>query len=260
MTAASPSVTVDLAEGVAVVALNEPETRNALTPSLRDALMDALSELVASADCRIIVLTGTGAAFCAGGDLNSLPDHDPLAIRRRLARSHELLRLIVAGPKPVIAAVNGAAFGAGLSLAAACDVVLASPAARFGAVFGKVGLMGDMGLLWSLPQRIGTAATRRLLFTSAIIDAEAALGLGLVDRCVRDDALLEEARALAGELAEAPPVAVAATKAVLARGPAPLDQILAAELDHQTLLFSTDDFVEGRAAFKERRRARFTGH
>ena len=124
---------------------------------------------------------------------------------------------------------------------------------------GKVGLMGDMGLLWSLPQRIGTAETRRLLFTSAIIDAEAALGLGLVDRCVPAESLLAEARALAGELAQAPPVAIAATKAVLARGPAPLDQILATELDHQTLLFSTDDFVEGRAAFKERRPARFTG-
>lgn len=256
---AVPSVSVELADSVAVVALNEPETRNALTPPLRDALMDALTELVATADCRAIVLTGTGAAFCAGGDLNSLPDHDPLAIRQRLARSHDLLRLIVAGPKPVIAAVNGAAFGAGLSLAAACDVVLASPTAKFGAVFGKVGLMGDMGLLWSLPQRIGTAETRRLLFTSAIIDAEAALGLGLVDRCVPAESLLAEARALAGELAQAPPVAIAATKAVLARGPAPLDQILATELDHQTLLFSTDDFVEGRAAFKERRPARFTG-
>ncbi|WP_431858252.1 enoyl-CoA hydratase/isomerase family protein [Azospirillum sp.] len=254
-----PSVLVETADAVAIVTLNEPATRNALTPSLRDALMEALSGLVASPACRAIVLTGAGSAFCAGGDLNSLPDHDPMAIRRRLARSHDLLRLIVAGPKPVIAAVNGHAFGAGLSLAAACDVVLASPAARFGAVFGKVGLMGDMGLLWSLPQRIGVAQTRRLLFTSAMLDADAALGLCLVDRCVAPEALVEEACILARGLAEAPPLAVAATKAVLARGPAALDQILDAELDHQTLLFSTEDFVEGRNAFMERRSPVFSG-
>ncbi len=254
-----PSVTVGQTGAVAVVTLNEPATRNALTPSLRDALMEALTGLTASPACRAIVLTGTGSGFCAGGDLNSLPDHDPMAIRRRLARSHDLLRLIVAGPKPVIAAVNGHAYGAGLSLAAACDVVLAAPAARFGAVFGKVGLMGDMGLLWSLPQRIGVAQTRRLLFTSATLDAEAALAMGLVDRCVAAGTLLDEACALARDMAEAPPLAVAATKAVLARGPAALDQILGSELDQQTLLFSTEDFVEGRRAFIERRPAVFSG-
>lgn len=254
-----PSVLIETADAVAIVTLNEPATRNALTPSLRDTLMEALSGLVASPACRAIVLTGAETSFCAGGDLNSLPDHDPMAIRRRLGRSHDLIRLIVAGPKPVIAAVNGHAFGAGLSLAAACDVVLASPAARFGAVFGKVGLMGDMGLLWSLPQRIGVAQTRRLLFTSATLDAEAALGLGLVDRCAGPETLVEEACALARGLAEAPPLAVAATKAVLARGPASLDHILAAEMDQQTLLFSTEDFVEGRRAFMERRSAVFRG-
>ncbi|HYG85006.1 MAG TPA: enoyl-CoA hydratase/isomerase family protein [Azospirillum sp.] len=255
----APSVIIEQTDAVAVVTLNEPATRNALTPSLRDALMEALSDLMASSACRAVVLTGAGSGFCAGGDLNSLPDHDPMAIRRRLARSHDLLRLVVTGPKPVIAAVNGHAYGAGLSLAAACDVVLASPAARFGAVFGKVGLMGDLGLLWSLPQRIGVAQTRRLLFTSATLGADAALEMGLVDRCIAPDSLLDDARALAREMAEAPPLAVAATKAVLARGPAALDQMLGAELDQQTLLFSTEDFLEGKNAFMERRPAVFSG-
>src|SRR5690606_21456640 len=165
--------------------------------------------------CRAIVLTGAGGSFCAGGDLDSLPDHDPMATRRRLERSHELLRMIVTGPKPVIAAVNGYAFGAGLSLAAACDFVLAAPDASFGAVFGKVGLMADMGLLWSLPQRIGLAQTKRLLFTSAVLKAEQAVEIGLVDR-IGGDKPLVEAVALAEYVAAEPHRAVAATKPELA--------------------------------------------
>lgn len=176
-----------------------------------------------------------------------------------MERTHQLVRMIAAGPKPVVAAVNGYAYGAGLSLAAACDFVLAGESASFGAVFGKVGLMADLGLLWSLPRRIGLAETRRLLFTSATLPAGQAVALGLADRLLPDAELLEAAWTLAAEMAEAPPLALAATKALLARGPAPLEAVLAAELDHQTLLFSSEDFVEGRAAFLERRQPTFTG-
>ena len=242
---------------VALVVMNEAERRNAMRPGLRDALLEALRAQVEAPDCRAVVLTGSGGAFCAGGDLDSLPDHDPAAVRLRLERSHQLLRLIAAGPKPVIAAVNGHAYG--LSLAAACDFVVAGSAATFGAVFGRVGLMADMGLLWSLPQRIGLAETKRLLFGCAVVKAEEALELGLADRLVEQSGLLEEALSLAREMASAAPLAVAATKAALARGPAALDSLLASELDLQTLLFSSEDFVEGRQAFKERRTAIFTG-
>ncbi|MEX2629412.1 MAG: enoyl-CoA hydratase/isomerase family protein [Tistlia sp.] len=254
-----PSVVLERRGAVALVVMNEPESRNAMRPSLRGALVEAFAGLIADPNCRAIVLTGSGKSFCAGGDLGSLPDHDPQAVRLRLEQAHRLLRMIAAGPKPVVAAVNGYAFGAGLSLAAACDFVLAAESASFGAVFGKVGLMADMGLLWSLPQRVGLAETRRLLFSAATVPAEEAVSLGLADRLVEDTALAEAAWELAAGMAEAPPLALAATKALLARGPAPLESVLATELDHQTLLFSSEDFVEGRAAFLERRPPRFAG-
>lgn len=256
---AAPAVMVAHEGAVTLVTLNEPDTRNALTPRLRDALLDVVGAAMADDGCRALVLTGAGTAFCAGGDLSSLPNHDPAATRRRLARSHELVRLLIGGPKPVIAAVNGPAVGAGLSIAAACDFVLAADTARFGAVFGKVGLMADMGLLWTLPQRIGMPATRRILLTAATLDAEAALAVGLADERVAADRLAEEALRLARSIADAPPLAVAATRALLARGPASLDQMLAGELDQQTLLFSSQDFLEGRAAFRERRAPVFLG-
>lgn len=253
------AVTVACEGAVTIVTLNEPETRNALTPRLRDALFDAVSAAMADDACRVLILTGAGPAFCAGGDLASLPDHDPVPLRRRLSRTHELMRLLIAGPKPVIAAVNGPAVGAGLSIAVACDFVLATDAARFGAVFGRVGLMADMGLLWTLPQRIGIPATRRLVLTAATLDADAALAMGLVDERVSADALLVEALKLAHEMAAAPPLAVAATRALLAQGPATLDQTLNGEMDKQVLLFSSQDFVEGRRAFMERRKPVFSG-
>jgi enoyl-CoA hydratase/carnithine racemase len=254
-----PAVLLERRGAVALLAMNEPDSRNAMRPSLRDGLLEALGGLLDDPGCRAVVLTGSGKSFCAGGDLASLPDHDPQAVRRRMERTHQLVRMLAAGPKPVVAAVNGYAFGAGLSLAAACDFVLAGESASFGAVFGKVGLMADLGLLWSLPRRIGLAETRRLLFTSATLPAGQAVALGLADRLLPDAELLEAAWTLAAEMAEAPPLALAATKALLARGPAPLEAVLAAELDHQTLLFSSEDFVEGRAAFLERRQPSFTG-
>ncbi len=252
-------VLVERHGAVTRLAMNDPDRRNAMSPALRDALLAAVEAALADRHCRALVLTGSGRSFCAGGDLDSLPDHDPATTRARLERSHRLVRLLAAGPKPVVAAVNGYAFGAGLSLAAACDLVLAGAGASFGAVFGKVGLMADMGLLWSLPRRIGLAETKRLLFASAVVPAEEAVSLGLADRLLDDGELEAGALALAASFAEGPPLALAATKAALARGPASLDAMLGIELDQQTLLFSSEDFLEGRAAFKARRQPAFSG-
>lgn len=244
---------------VAVLTMNQPERRNALSASLRDALLAALEPLLADPDCRALVLTGTEGSFCAGGDLAALPERDPLQSRARMRRSQELVRLLAAGPKPVVAAVNGFAYGAGFSLALACDYVLVGASARFGAVFGAVGLMADLGLLWSLPQRVGPGEARRLLFTNAVVGAEEAMALGVADRLVPDAGLRDAAIALAADFAKAPPVAVAQTKSVLARSPAALDAMLQMEAEAQTLLFGTDDFAEGRKAFLEKRKPRFSG-
>ncbi|MFT4438155.1 enoyl-CoA hydratase/isomerase family protein [Caballeronia sp. 15715] len=255
----APLVLVEELGSTTLIRMDLPDKRNALVAALREALIVAFEAAQRNPACRAIVLTGCGASFCAGGDLDGLVDHDPLAVRSRMERGQRLIRLIAAGDKPVIAAVNGAAHGAGLSIAAACDFVIASAEARFGAIFGKLGLMADFGLLWSLPRRIGLAQTKRVLYAGRVIDAQEALTLGLADELAEPDALLTHALALADSFAGTAPVAIAMTKSALAKGCITLDDALARELEGQTLLFSTCDFVEGRSAFRERRSPRFEG-
>ena len=142
-------VTVELQGAIAVVSLNAPQQRNALTLPLRSALLEALDPLMGDDTTRAIVLTGAGGTFCAGGDLKSMRPGEPLYARHRLMGGHRLVRLLVEGPKPVISAVEGAAFGAGLSLAVIADWCVCARDARFGTAFGKVGLMPDLGMLWA---------------------------------------------------------------------------------------------------------------
>lgn len=253
------AVLVETAGPVTVLRMNVASKRNALVLELREALIAALENELQSPRCRVIVLSGSETSFCAGGDLDSLTDHDPLEVRSRMQRGQHLIRLLATGRKPVIAAVNGAAHGAGLSIAAACDFVVASDAARFGAVFGKVGLMADLGLLWSLPNRIGLSRTKRLLYEARVIEADEAHAIGLADERTSNEQLIPKSLEIAHHLAHSAPVALAMTKAALARPHASLEEALASELDGQTLLFSTQDYVEGRTAFRERRTARFQG-
>jgi 2-(1,2-epoxy-1,2-dihydrophenyl)acetyl-CoA isomerase len=255
----SELVQVEQHGAATVLRMNLPARKNALLVELREALIEALQAQLHASSCRAIVLTGVAGSFCAGGDLEALRDHDPLEVRTRMQRGQHLVRLIATGPKPVIAAVNGVAHGAGLSIAAACDFVIAGDSARFGAVFAKVGLMGDLGLLWSLPHRIGMGATRRMLYGGAVLGADEALAAGLADERAADEQLLATALERAQRLAEAPPVALAMTKGALARSVASLEEAFALELDGQTLLFSTEDYIEGRDAFRQRRAARFQG-
>ncbi|WP_034296033.1 enoyl-CoA hydratase/isomerase family protein [Herbaspirillum sp. RV1423] len=252
-------VTVERADAVAWVVMNQPERRNALTPGMRDALTEILERLAGDAGCRAVVLCGGDRGFCAGGDLASLPAGDTLATRQRMALAHRLLRTITDMPKPVIAIVDGAAFGAGMSLALACDYVLCSEHARFCTAFSNVGLMADMGLLWSLPQRVSAGQVRRLLFTSAVVDGEEALRLGLADQLAASGELRRTAADLAARFAAAPPLSVGLTKAALARLPGSLDSVMALEMDGQSQLFSSADFTEGRRAFLEKRRPQFQG-
>ena len=252
-------VLVEQHGAVAVLRMNLPAKRNALVMDLREAIIEVLEESMRDPLRRAIVLTGSSGSFCAGGDLDTLRSHDPLEVRTRMQRGQHLVRLIATGPKPVIAAVNGAAHGAGLSIAAACDFVIAGDSAKFGAVFSRVGLMGDLGLLWSLPHRVGLSQSKRMLYGGAILDAQEAYAVGLADERATDEELLSVALDRASRLAEAPPVAVAITKGALARSRSSLEEAFAIELDGQTLLFSTDDYAEGRDAFRERRATHFQG-
>lgn len=206
--------------------------------------------------CRAIVLTGT-RNFCAGGELNGL-DTNPQSMRAAMRQGHRVIRLIVTGRLPVIAAVQGAAFGAGLSLASACDFVVAEPGTQFGAVYGKVGVMPDWGVLWSLPQRIGLPRTRKMLMFSQILNGEQAHAIGLADELVEPGQALERATKMATQLAEAAPGPLSATKSLIARS-LNLDTLLDWEADSQALLIASEDFAEGRDAFFARRQPLFKG-
>jgi len=252
-------VTVERIAAVAWITMNQPQRRNALVPEMRDALIAVFEGLQQDAGCRAIILGGSDRSFCAGGDLSSLPAGDTLASRERMAQAHRLLQLITELPKPVIAVVDGTAFGAGMSLALACDYVLCSERARFCTAYSNVGLMADMGMLWSLPQRVSAGQVRRLLFTSTVVDGAEACSLGLADQLVFADELRQSALDLATQFAAAPPLAVTLTKAALTRLPASLQTVMGLELDGQSQLFSSADFAEGRHAFLEKRRPQFQG-
>lgn len=253
----SDLVLVTRQDAVVQLTMNLPQKRNALETALTDALADELEALQRDASCRAVVLSG-GKSFCAGGSLDSLKTNG-LAMRGEMRAGHRLLRLINAGRLPVVAAVEGAAFGAGLSLAALCDFVVCDSETKFGAVYGKVGIMPDWGALWILPQRMGIGRTRELVMFSQVVSGVEAKSIGLADVLAEDGQVLPAALAWAQRLAAAAPGAISATKAALARQPLALDAMLDWEADTQALLIASDDFAEGRDAFFGKRAAQFKG-
>lgn len=258
--AAGENVTLTLEQGgVAVITMDYQARRNALSLPLRQGLYDRLAEAMDSPDCRVIVLTGAGGCFCSGGDISSMEGLDGFGGRARLQRVHRLMRLLLEGEKPVIAAVEGWAVGAGLTLAAACDMVVAARDARFACSFNKIGLAPDLGAAYVLPLRMGMGRARQVMMVGDTFDAERAAAWGLVEQVCDSGRALDEALGLAARLAEVAPLALGVTKALLARMPASLDAMLKAEADAQSLLFTTGDFAEGRAAFLAKRTPRFQG-
>lgn len=241
---------------VRVLTLNRPERRNALDLDDRTALLDAL--VAAERDARAIVLTGAAPVFSSGGDISSMTS-DPVIGRRRLDVVNAIARQMITSSTPIVAAVEGGAFGLGLALACACDLVVASESSRFAASFVKIGLAPDTGLSWSLPQRVGPAMTRRMLLTACAVPADQALSAGLVDELVDDGTTLDRALQLAAELAAMPAPTIAGVRRILSQPDQSLEGILTAEAEVQLGLFGTPEFAEGRAAFLERRPADFVG-
>ncbi|MDL4813980.1 enoyl-CoA hydratase/isomerase family protein [Actinomadura opuntiae] len=242
-----------------VLTLNRPEARNAIDIPMRLRLLEEVQRAADDPDVRAVVLTGAGGTFSAGGDLRSMEGAGPDAVRERLAPVHQAVWTIATCGTPVIAAVEGAAAGLGVSLAAVCDHVVAAEDARFVAAFGKVGLVADGGLLWTLPQRVGMGRAKEMLVFGRTVPATRAYDIGLADSLAPSGKALDAALELAAEAATLAPLSVAAAKRLLARADHSLERLLEAEREEQAGLFGTADFAEGRAAFAERRPPRFEG-
>jgi enoyl-CoA hydratase/carnithine racemase len=252
------------ADGVLTLTLNRPEALNALTLPAMGRLADRLEAAAAAREVRAVIITGAGPAFSAGGDmefLQTLPTLPPERVREVVYGTFQRVpRIIRSMDKPVIAAVNGAAVGAGCEIAVACDFRIASEKARFGEVWIRLGCVPALGGMFLLPRLVGLAKATELVLTGDIVDAREALRIGLVNKVVMPPDLLPAAEELARNLARGPARAIAAAKEALNRG---LGSNLAAELDAtvhaQIMCFATRDFAEGVQALVEKRSPRFTG-
>jgi 2-(1,2-epoxy-1,2-dihydrophenyl)acetyl-CoA isomerase len=253
----SESVLTEDRGAVRVVTLNRPERKNAIDLPLRHALAEVIEAADADATVRVIVLTGAGGAFCSGGDVSTMQRAPRDRTVARAQAAQRVIRAIWSTPKPVVAAVEGPAIGAGAALALACDRVVAAADATFATTFTGVGLAGDMGIFASLPARVGAPRARQMLMLGTRVTGEAAFPLGLVDSVVAPGTALAEALADASRLAEGPPLALGVIKQLLSGEPRHPLAVLDLEVRNQTELWDTDDFAEGVAAFAEKRRPRF---
>ncbi|MHC4414113.1 MAG: enoyl-CoA hydratase-related protein [Planctomycetota bacterium] len=259
------TLTIETAERICTITLNRPEVYNALNDKLTYELQDALKSAERDADARVIVITGEGKAFCSGQDLGELKQkyvpgfvpHLGNDIRRRY---NPIAKRIREMEKPVIAAVNGVAAGAGCTLALACDLRIASEQASFIEVFINVGLVPDTGGTFTLPRLVGLGKALELCLTGDTVSAEEALRLGLVNKVVAADRLIDETNKLAGKLASLPARGIALTKRLLNQSfDNDLSRQLEAEAFAQETASMTEDHVEGVVAFIEKRKPVFKG-
>jgi enoyl-CoA hydratase/carnithine racemase len=236
--AAYDRVLVEISDHIGTATLNRPDKANAFDPDMCDDLLEALRMLAAADQVRVIVVTGAGKAFCAGADLGVLGTQG----ERLVAAGKDIALTIRNAPKPVLAAVNGAAAGGGANLALACDYRLASEQASIGQVFHKLGLGPDWGGSYFLPRLTGISKALELVWSARMVPAAEAAQLGLFDRVVPHDALAGEARALAQRWAGMAPLAVRKAKAALYRSEhSTLEQMLEIEIADQQTLFATPE-------------------
>ena len=257
---------LEVAAGVATITLDRPQRLNALTFEIYGELAETFERLDRTELVRAVVITGRGKGFCSGGDqddiIAQLMGRDMAGLLDFTRATGRLIRAIRACRRPVVAAVNGVAVGAGAVIAAACDLRIAAKQARFGFLFPRVGLCGaDMGAGYLLPRLVGLGNASELLFLGDLIDADHALRIGLVNRVVDDGAAaLALARDWAGRLAQGPGFAHAMTKQMFeSEARMPLAEAIEAEAQAQAICMQHPDFAEAHRAFKEKRAPRFAG-
>ena len=262
MIASSEVLTATTRGGLLELTLARPRALNSLNLELKDRLAEVLRAIAYDEKIRAVLITGEGRAFCAGGDVSEMdPNRSPEQAR---ARQHKLLSEVFLPlarmPKPVVAAVNGHAHGAGLSLALACDVVVAGTSAPMSFGYVHRGLTPDCGISYILPRLVGMARAKELLFTGRRFTGADAAVMGLVAEAVPDDEVVERARTCARELAQGATVALALTKRMLDQSThLGFDDFLELEAYSQAITRSTQDHAEGIAAFSEKRTAAFVG-
>jgi 2-(1,2-epoxy-1,2-dihydrophenyl)acetyl-CoA isomerase len=256
------TIALDYADDIAVLTLNQPASRNGLTDRMQDELLAALDQLASGAAARALIVTGAGKSFCSGADLGRLGEDTPggASLGNTVATAMEesanpLILALQRMPMPVVSAVNGAAAGAGISIALAADIVVAARSAFFLTPFlPRLGIVPDMGATWFLPQRIGRARAMGMMLLGDRLPAETAREWGLIWSCVDDAALTDEARAIAGRLARMPShAAPEARQALDAAARHDLPEQLDYEKERQRELLDLPSFREGVQAFFEKR-------
>jgi enoyl-CoA hydratase/carnithine racemase len=250
-------VELAIEDGVAIVTLNRPEVRNAINDALRTEFVAVLERIAGDEAARAVVLTGKGKSFCSGGDISGMKERlkapaGRVAFNgwRRQGQTHKSVALLHGMPKPVIAAVNGAAAGLGCDMALACDFIVAAEDASFTMSFVKRGLVSDGGGMYFLPRRIGLPRAKELIFTGRSVDAKEALAIGLADRAASAETLVREAVAWARELGQGSAAAIALSKAILDRTfETSEEQVFALGREAQGICYTTAEHQDAVAAF-----------
>jgi 2-(1,2-epoxy-1,2-dihydrophenyl)acetyl-CoA isomerase len=249
---------------VATIRLNRPEKLNAFGGPMREEILDALEKIAADDRIRVVIVTGEGRGFSAGGDIQHLKhlrdNKDENGFRNVLAQGQKITRTMRSFPKPLIGAINGPCAGAGLSFALGCDIRIASDTAKFGPSFALIGLHPDWGGSWFLPKLVGTAKACELVFTGTMISAQEAEKVGLVNRVVQSDQLLPVVSELAEKIAKNPPGVLRLAKESIYRSlTSDLETAFTRETEVQMECFYSEDFIEGVTAFLEKRQPQFKG-
>jgi enoyl-CoA hydratase/carnithine racemase len=249
---------------IATIKLNRPDKLNAFGGPMREEILDLLARIGADDSVRVVIVTGEGRGFSAGGDIDHLKqlreNKDEEGFQRVLSNGQKITRAMQSLPKPVIAAVNGPCAGAGFSFALGCDIRIASDAATFGASFARIGLHPDWGGSWFLPKLVGSANACELIFTGSMISAQEAQRIGLVNRVVPHAQLMPTVLELAATVAKSAPRVLRLAKESIYRSlSSEMETAFTREAEVQMECFYSDDFLEGLTAFKEKRKPQFSG-